>query len=83
MLVYWENFLELYQIGLKIFCQFIMITEYCERYAKKENVAIPTLEDSDDDISNDDISDGQSTSSDDNIAGEADPWEDIYLSTVI
>lgn len=66
-----------------MFCEFMMMTEYCERYAKKENVEGATLEDSDDNISNDDISDGRSTSSDDNIAGEADPWEDIYLSTVI
>ncbi|KAH7577387.1 hypothetical protein JRO89_XS01G0243200 [Xanthoceras sorbifolium] len=49
------------------------VKEYCERYAKKENITSSTLEDSDEDISNDDISDGQSTSSDDNIAGDADP----------
>ncbi|XP_044465275.1 ubiquitin-conjugating enzyme E2 4-like [Mangifera indica] len=49
------------------------VKEYCERYAKKDNVEGATLEDSDDNISNDDISDGRSTSSDDNIAGEADP----------
>lgn len=55
------------------FCRFIMKTEYCERYAKEENISNINLEESDDDISNEDISDGQSTSSDDNIAGVADP----------
>ncbi|TXG54628.1 hypothetical protein EZV62_019884 [Acer yangbiense] len=49
------------------------VKEYCERYAKKENITSSTLEDSDEDISNDDISDGQSTSSDDNIVGDVDP----------
>ncbi|KAH9742090.1 UBC core domain-containing protein [Citrus sinensis] len=47
--------------------------EYCERYAKKENISSINSEETDEDISNEDISDGQSTSSDDNIAGVADP----------
>lgn len=47
--------------------------EYCERYAKKESISSINSEDTDEDISNEDISDGESTSSDDNIAGVADP----------
>ncbi|KAH9742086.1 UBC core domain-containing protein [Citrus sinensis] len=49
------------------------VKEYCERYAKKENISSINSEETDEDISNEDISDGQSTSSDDNIAGVADP----------
>ncbi|GAV72576.1 UQ_con domain-containing protein [Cephalotus follicularis] len=48
------------------------VKEYCERYAKKEDISTP-LEESDEDISDEDISDRQSTSSEDNIAGEVDP----------
>lgn len=50
------------------------MTEYCERYAKKEHMTNTVLEDSDDDISEDDISDGRSESSEDDVAGKADPW---------
>lgn len=57
-----------------LLCRFVVTTtEYCERYAKKENISSINSEETDEDISNEDISDGQSTSSDDNIAGVADP----------
>lgn len=48
-----------------------METEYCERYAKKENIANSTAEDEsgDEDITEDE----GSASSDDDIAGHADP----------
>ncbi|KAL9458459.1 hypothetical protein AB3S75_007341 [Citrus x aurantiifolia] len=49
------------------------VKDYCERYAKKENISSINSEETDEDISNEDISDGQSTSSDDNVAGVADP----------
>ncbi|KAF6175961.1 hypothetical protein GIB67_003449 [Kingdonia uniflora] len=46
------------------------VKEYCERYAKKENIANGPAEES----SDEDISDGQSiASSDDDVAGHADP----------
>lgn len=47
-----------------------METEYCERYAKKENIGNSTAEDeSDEDITEDE----GNASSDDDIAGHADP----------
>ncbi|XP_043706881.1 ubiquitin-conjugating enzyme E2-23 kDa-like isoform X3 [Telopea speciosissima] len=46
------------------------VKEYCEKYAKRENITNPQAEDSSDD---DDISDGRSTSSDDEVAGHPDP----------
>uniref|UniRef100_A0A5B6YI56 Putative Ubiquitin-conjugating enzyme, E2 n=1 Tax=Davidia involucrata TaxID=16924 RepID=A0A5B6YI56_DAVIN len=46
------------------------VKEYCERYAKKENIANSTLEEESDE---EDISDGQCASSDDDIPGHADP----------
>ncbi|XP_050220838.1 ubiquitin-conjugating enzyme E2-23 kDa-like [Mercurialis annua] len=50
------------------------VKEYCERFAKKENISKTLTEDSNEDISDEeDASDGQSASSDDNVAGEADP----------
>lgn len=47
-----------------------METEYCERYAKKEDITNSAAEDSSGD---EDISDKESESSDDDIAGHADP----------
>ncbi|XP_015573626.1 ubiquitin-conjugating enzyme E2-23 kDa isoform X2 [Ricinus communis] len=47
------------------------VKEYCERYAKKENIS-KTISEERNDISHEDISDGGSTPSDDNVAGEAD-----------
>ncbi|KAG8637985.1 hypothetical protein MANES_15G181200v8 [Manihot esculenta] len=49
------------------------VKEYCERYAKKENITITLSEESNEDISDEDVSDGERTSSDDNVAGDADP----------
>ncbi|KAK9747940.1 hypothetical protein RND81_02G025200 [Saponaria officinalis] len=46
------------------------VKEYCERYAKKEDIANSVTEDGSDE---EDISDGQSASSDDEVAGHADP----------
>ncbi|XP_010678729.1 ubiquitin-conjugating enzyme E2-23 kDa [Beta vulgaris subsp. vulgaris] len=46
------------------------VKEYCDRYAKKENFSIQGAEDESDE---EEISDGQSESSDDEIAGHADP----------
>lgn len=48
------------------------VKEYCERYAKKENITSEPAEESDEEASDDDISDGRSASSDD-VAGHADP----------
>lgn len=45
-------------------------TEYCERYAKKENISNSTAEESGDE---EDISEEESGSSDDEIPGRADP----------
>lgn len=45
-------------------------TEYCERYAKKENITNSADED---DSADDEISEEESVSSDDDIAGHADP----------
>lgn len=49
-----------------------LLPEYCERYAKKENITSKPAEESDEEASDDDISDGRSASSDD-VAGHADP----------
>ncbi|XP_065879390.1 ubiquitin-conjugating enzyme E2-23 kDa-like isoform X1 [Euphorbia lathyris] len=49
------------------------VKEYCERYAKKEDISKTLTEESNEDISDGDISDGECTSSDDNVAGDADP----------
>lgn len=46
------------------------VREYCDRYARKENFSNSAAED---ESGEDDISDGQCTSSDDEIAGHADP----------
>lgn len=51
-----------------------MMSEYCERYAKKENISNTLSDESNEDISEEDVSDGERTSSDDNVAGDADPW---------
>lgn len=48
------------------------VKEYCKLYAKKENIT-STLTESDEDVSDDDISDGRSESSGDDVAGHADP----------
>jgi ubiquitin-conjugating enzyme E2 H len=45
-------------------------TEYCERYAKKETITNSTPEG---ECSDEDISDEESGSSDDDIAGHGDP----------
>ncbi|KAK9064767.1 hypothetical protein SSX86_016149 [Deinandra increscens subsp. villosa] len=50
------------------------VKEYCELYAKKGNISGSITDDSDDDdVSNDDVSDGRSESSEDDVAGNADP----------
>ncbi|RVW52853.1 Ubiquitin-conjugating enzyme E2 5 [Vitis vinifera] len=46
------------------------VKEYCERYAKKENITNERLEE---DSEDEDFSDGKSASSDEDIAGHADP----------
>ena len=48
----------------------LFVTEYCERYAKKEAIANSTAEL---ESSDEDISDEESGTSDDDIAGHADP----------
>lgn len=52
-------------------CSHILIetTEYCERYAKKDNIANPPAEDS----SDEDVSDCKSTASSDDVVGQVDP----------
>lgn len=45
-------------------------TEYCERYAKKENIINSTA---DEESGDEEISEEESESSDDDIAGHADP----------
>ncbi|KAM7277722.1 hypothetical protein ACFE04_004856 [Oxalis oulophora] len=49
------------------------VKEYRERYAKKEDITKPPLDDSDEDVSEEEVSDGRSSSSEDNVAGDADP----------
>ncbi|KAK2994094.1 hypothetical protein RJ640_024358 [Escallonia rubra] len=49
------------------------VKEYCERYAKKENITSSPTEDSDEDVSDEGISDGRSACSEDDVAGHADP----------
>ncbi|XP_021848483.1 ubiquitin-conjugating enzyme E2-23 kDa [Spinacia oleracea] len=46
------------------------VKEYCDRYAKKENIS---NSDAEDESEEEDISDGRCTSSDDELAGHADP----------
>ncbi|XP_028094485.1 ubiquitin-conjugating enzyme E2-23 kDa-like isoform X1 [Camellia sinensis] len=48
------------------------VKEYCERYAK-ENITTTLSEESDEEISDEDVSDGRSASSEDDVAGNADP----------
>lgn len=57
----------------KCFTIFINNAEYCERFAKKENITSTPAEDSDEEVSDDDTSDGRSASSEDDVAGHADP----------
>ena len=47
-------------------------SEYCELYAKKGDIS-GTLSDSEDDVSDGDISDGRSESSEEDVAANADP----------
>ena len=54
-------------ISFTILC---METEYCERYAKKEHIS---NENPEEESEEEDFSDGKSASSDDDIAGHADP----------
>ena len=49
--------------------------EYCDRYARKENFSNSAAED---ESGEDDISNGECTSSDDEIAGHADPWKNNH-----
>lgn len=49
-------------------------TEYCERYAKKENITNSRGDEESGD-EDDDISEGESGSSEDEIPGHADPWK--------
>ncbi|KAJ0692611.1 putative ubiquitin-conjugating enzyme E2, ubiquitin-conjugating enzyme/RWD [Helianthus annuus] len=49
------------------------VKEYCELYAKKGNISGTVTDDSDEDESNDDVSDGRSESSEEDVAGNADP----------
>ena len=51
----------------------LVTTEYCERFAKKENISNILTEDSDEEISDEEISDGRSVSSEDDVAGNVDP----------
>ncbi|KAK6913142.1 Ubiquitin-conjugating enzyme E2 [Dillenia turbinata] len=48
------------------------VKEYCERYAKRENITKTISEESDEEVSND-ISDGHSVSTDEEIAGHVEP----------
>lgn len=51
---------------------FIM-TEYCELYGKEDNISSSLSEESDKDVSEDDeVSDGRSASSEDEVAGHTD-----------
>lgn len=47
--------------------------EYCEQYAKKGDISNTLTDDSEDELSHDDISDGRSESSEEDITGNADP----------
>lgn len=59
----------------KCHSDFLFVTiEYCDRYAKKENITSTLSDDSEEEISDDeDVSDDQSLSSEDDVAGNADP----------
>lgn len=46
--------------------------EYCERYAKREHIVNDPTDGSDEELSDEDFSDGRSDS-DDDVAGHADP----------
>ncbi|KAD3641058.1 hypothetical protein E3N88_30281 [Mikania micrantha] len=48
------------------------VKEYCEVYAKKGNISGTVTDDSEEDVTDDDVSDGRSESSED-VAGNADP----------
>lgn len=54
-------------------CYYVVFvgTEYCERYAKKENISNNCT--SDEESDEEDISEAESQSSDDEIPGHADP----------
>lgn len=57
-------------LTLLFFLSLICGTEYCERYAKKENIVNSTA---DEESGDEEISEEESESSDDDIAGHADP----------
>lgn len=58
----------------KCHSDFLFVTiEYCDRYAKKENITSTLTDESDEEISDEDVSDGRSLSSEDDVAGNADP----------
>ncbi|CAI9780635.1 unnamed protein product [Fraxinus pennsylvanica] len=48
------------------------VKEYCEHYAKKEHIVNAPTDESDEELSDEDFSDGRSDS-DDDVAGHADP----------
>lgn len=56
------------QMQVRIFNVLLGMTEYCERYAKRENVANTPVEDG----SEEEVSDEESDSSDNDIAGHVD-----------
>ncbi|KAI3824016.1 hypothetical protein L1987_05463 [Smallanthus sonchifolius] len=49
------------------------VKEYCELYAKKGDISGAITDDSEEDVSNDDVSDGRSESSEEDVAGNTDP----------
>lgn len=57
-------------LTLLFFLSLICGTEYCERFAKKENIVNSTA---DEESGDEEISEEESESSDDDIAGHADP----------
>ncbi|KAK6928300.1 Ubiquitin-conjugating enzyme E2 [Dillenia turbinata] len=49
------------------------VREYCERYAKRENITNTISEESDEEVSDEDISDGHSVTTDEEVAGHVEP----------
>ncbi|KAH9608628.1 hypothetical protein KSS87_020593 [Heliosperma pusillum] len=64
------NLAEMTDLSWLVHIVFRKCPEYCDRYAKKENIVSSVSEDGSDEEDN---SEGQSGSSDDEIAGHADP----------
>lgn len=58
---------------MKYYCS--LVAEYCDRYAKKENISNSTADEESED--EEDISEEESASSDDEIPGHADPWKNL------